>query len=237
MKYIIIILFPVFLLGCGTIRQPMLALMNAEKTYQTDTLSSRNFYFTEILFQSVKYNCLEFYISIKNNSADTLQINPSSFRYTPVFHKAGTSTDSLGHFIQGIDPERRINQLQNELDSLSKEVNPYSLSNKSTKEIIRDGLVTGLVATIFGQNINKLDSIREDNKEQWNNRNNYCITEAKSELVLLQNKALKPTALLPNRKIEGIIHFPVTKEAKEILMELPESSNIQSIRYKQVYIK
>lgn len=235
MKYILILLLPLFLSACGTVRQPTFKLLSMN---QPEPLTTNNRCSMKLLFQGVSNDQLEFFISIKNNSTDTMQVDPSSFRYIPVYHKKSVITDSLHRTgIQCIDPQKAITSLQLERDSLPKENNPYSLRHKDTKTIAREGIITGTVALLLGQKVEDLEAQRKNDESEWYERQIMRIREVNSELDFFQNKALKSTALLPNGETEGLIRFPMLREADEIQIEMPRQYMIQPFRYKQAYIK
>ncbi|WP_071146485.1 hypothetical protein [Bacteroides ihuae] len=235
MKYIIIILLPLFLSACGTVRQSTFKLLSID---QTEPFITNNQCSIKLLFEGVTNEQLEFFISIKNNSTDTIQIDPSSFRYIPIYHKKSAITDSLHRTgIQCIDPQKAITELQLERDSLPKKNNPYSLRYKDTKTIAREGIITGTVALLLGQKVEDLEAQREDDEREWYEKQIMRMREVNSELDFFQNKALKPTVLLPNGETEGLIRFPMLREADEIQIAMPSQYMIQPIRYKQAYIK
>ena len=235
MKYNIILFISIFFLSCSTARevvvhQPVLTTL---KTLSSDTLTNSNLYPIDLLFKGVKYEQLEFEISIKNNSKDTIHIDPSQFRYIPIIQENDTAT--LPPFIQSVDPEKALNLLLQQKDSLNKDINPYSLSNKKTKTIITEALINGTIAALFGQKVEDYESIRQENEDDWDSNQNKYNYRVNNKLDFWYNQAIRQTILLPDKEIKGVVLFPIMKEANEIWIELLLNGTIQTVRFQQVY--
>ena len=236
-NYIILVLSSLFLWSCSAkhlkvLHKPLLTLLSTQATNQNDTMNSHLCHM-EIWFQETRKELLEFELHISNNSTDTLQIDPSSFYYVPIFHDLDTTSDRNTRLVKCIDPEKTITQLSKQKDSLLKIVNPYSLAHKKTGELLRDGLITGTIAFLFGQKPEDLEETRKNNEDNWDSDHSHHITDVNNELNFWQNKVLKPMKLVPNTQIKGLVLFPIEKEANEIVIKLPNKWNIQTIRYQQ----
>jgi hypothetical protein len=232
-KNIILLLFALVLLGCSVKHlevspKPVLTLLSS----QNDTLKN-NLCPMEIRFQGTRNEQLAFELSIKNNSADTIRVDPSLFFYTPIYHDIDTSSYLNPCLIKCVDPEKTINKLNKQKDSLLKQVNPYSLASKKTGELIKYGLVTGTIALLTGQKYEDLDAVRKNDEDDWDTNFSYQINIVKKQLDFWQSKGLRPMKLLPNEQITGIVLFPLEKKANEIAIELPTKINIQTFRYQQ----
>lgn len=236
-NYIILVLSSLFLWSCSAkhievSHKPVLTLLSPQATNQNDTMNSYLCHM-EIGFHDTRKDLLEFELCVSNNSTDTLQLDPSSFYYVPIFHDIDTTSDRTQRLVKCIDPEKIITQLSKQKDSLFKMVNPYSLTHKKTGEIIQYALIRGTIAFLFGQKPEEMEETRRNDEDNWDSDHSYYITDVNNQLDFWQYKALRPMKLLPNTQIKGMVLFPIEKEANEIVIKLPNKWNTQTVRYQQ----
>ncbi|NWJ50616.1 MAG: hypothetical protein HXX14_07105 [Bacteroidetes bacterium] len=236
-SFIIPIFVSLFLWSCSTkhvevAHKPVLTLLSSQTTSENDTMRS-SLCRMEIGIEDTRKEQLVFELTITNNSTDTLQIDPSLFYYIPVFHDIDTISDQNPCLVKCIDPEKTINQLYKQRDSLSKMVNPYSLTHKKTGALLRDALITGTIAFLLKQKPEDLEEMRKNNEDDWYTDHYYHIQNINNQLEFWQNKTLRPMKLLPNTKVKGMVLFPIEKDAFEIIIKLPNKLNIQTFRFQQ----
>ena len=196
------------------------------KPLNNDTLQL-NKYQTKVNFIRLNNQNYEFSVFIKNNSKDSASINPSLFSYNSMPNINETSH----HLIYSIDPKERIKKLESQKDSLMKEKNPYSLAGKSTKEIVKSGLIQGTVATFFGQDPKKWESQREEDGYYWEQNHNYQLYKMEKELDFWNNDALLPQVVAPNNKTSGKVLFPVSMNVKEIQVRIRIQNDTLNYRF------
>jgi len=141
-------------------------------------------------------------------------------------------TDST--FIYAINPEERIEELELKEDSLKNEKNPYSLVDKSFKEVATEGLISGTIGLIFGQNGEELESQRQENEDDWEQEHNLQLNKVNEELYFWNNNALLPFLIPPKNEVSGKVLFPVSLNTNEIKIEIPIPNDFYNFRFKQL---
>jgi len=172
----------------------------------------------------------KFEVSIRNKSKDSIFVNPSSFKYSMISVKIGTDST----FINAINPEERIEQLELKEDSLKNEKNPYSLADKSVKEIATEGLISGTIGLIFGQNGEELELQRQKNEDDWEQEHNLQLNKVNEELYFWNNNALLPFMIPPKNEVSGKVLFPVSLNTNEIIIEIQIQNDFYNFRFKQL---
>ena len=172
----------------------------------------------------------KFEVSIHNKSKDSIFVNPSSFKYSTISGKIGT----VSTLINAINPEERIEQLELKKDSLKNEKNPYSLADKSVKEIATEGLISGTIGLIFGQNGEELESQRQKNEDDWEQEHNLQLNKVNEELYFWNNDALLPYMIPPKDESSGQVLFPVSLNTNEIIIEIQIQNDLYNFRFKQL---
>jgi len=112
-----------------------------------------------------------------------------------------------------------------------KEKNPYSLSNKSTKEIIKEGLTSGTIAVLFGRDPEEFEEQREDDESAWEQKHQHNLNKVNIELLYWTNKTLFSCNIPPNGEFRGTVLFPIYKEVKKIEMEIPIHEDIFNFQF------
>jgi hypothetical protein len=186
-------------------------------------------YHAKVNFIRLNNQNYEFSVFIKNNSKDTVSINPSLFSYNYI----PNINETNHHLIYSINPKERIKKLESQKDSLMKEKNPYSLAGKSTKEIVKNGLIQGTVATLFGQDPKKWESQREEDEYYWEQNHNYQLNKMEKELDFWNNDALLPQVVAPNNKTSGKVLFPVSMNVKAIQVRILIQNDTLNYRFIQ----
>lgn len=178
-------------------------------------------------------NNLMFDIEISNNSKDTIRVEPNLFYYIPfVCQIDSAKCDSIDR-IYSLNMEMLINDFKQSFSSNPTKRNPYSLTSKTTGELIQHGLITGTIATIFGMKYEDLDNQRKYDEEEWNRRNKKNNVQVQSKLLKWEKRILKVSKISPNEKVKGEIFFPIMGDANEIEVMLPIERTYYCYRYKQ----
>lgn len=238
MKLIIIVVFSLLLSRCSSShveasKKSNVTLLSMLQANQNDSLKKNSFQ-VEILYCGITEGLFKFSFSIKNNSPDTVTISPFLFYYKPTYFKVDSLDDKHQLIVQSIAPEKEIYKLNQIKTSLSTKVNPYSLNNKSVGAIAKEGLVSGTIATIFGQKVEDVESQRQEDEYEWNKSHNNNIIEVNRQISFWHNNELKQTNLSPNNNVDGTVFFPIVQNVNEVEIILPISNNYFTFRYKQV---
>lgn len=188
-------------------------------------------YDVKIQFNGIKYDKFEFEIFITNKSNDSISVNPSLFNYTSFSEEEEIDNEIDSQLVYCINPEERIKQLKTQKNSLMNEDNPYSLVNKSVKEIAVEGLITGTIAVLFGQDAEELESQKEEDEYEWDQKHNLQLSKVDNELDFWNNNALIPCMVPLNSEISEAVLFPISKGAREI--EIPIHNDVFTFRYTQ----
>lgn len=196
---------------------------------ESDTIFSDN-QEVKVDFKGLYNQNYKFEVSIQNKSKDSIFVNPSSFKYSKISGKIGTGST----FINAINPEERIEQLELKEDSLKNEKNPYSLTDKSVKEIALEGLISGTIGLIFGQNGEELESQRQKNEDDWEQEHNLQLSNVSEELYFWKNNALLPFMIPPKNEVSGQVLFPVSLNTNEIIIEIQIQNDFHHFRFKQL---
>jgi hypothetical protein len=194
----------------------------------SDTKFSEN-HEVRVDYKGIYNENYKFEVIIRNKSTDSIFVNPASFKYSLTSEIIGTDSK----FIPVINPEARIEQLEIQEDSLKNKKNPYSLTNKSVKKIVTEGLVSGTIGLIFSQNGEELESQRQVNEHDWEYEHNLQLTKVNEELIFWNNNALLPIMIPPQNEVSGKVLFPVSLITKEIKIEIPIQNDVYNFRYKQ----
>ena len=225
MKNSSVFIILLLLLSCSTQR---MYTSPEPSLFSTDILISQNENFeVEIQFIKTIYDNYEFEIGIKNKSNDSIFVDSSMFRYVSLSNRKETTQQP----VYCINRKEKIQQLNIAKDSLMKEKNPYSLANKSTKGIVKEGLVSGTIAVIFGQDPEKYEEQREDNESEWEQKHQFNLNLVNSELLYWNNKTSFPYNIPPNSELRGTVSFPIPKEIKEIDMEIPVCKDVFNFQF------
>lgn len=225
-SFIIVLLF---IASCTTQRFATTSNLSLEPL-NNDT-AQLNKYQAKVNFIRLNNQNYEFSVFIKNNSKNSASVNPSLFSYNSMPNINETSH----HLIYSIDPKEIIKKLESQKDSLMKEKNPYSLAEKSTKEIVKSGLIQGTVATLFGQDPEKWESQRKEDEYCWEQNHNYQLYKMEKELDFWNNDALLPQVVAPNNKTSGKVLFPVSMNVKEIQLRIRIQNDTLNYRFIQSY--
>ena len=172
----------------------------------------------------------KFEVLIRNKSKDSIFVNPALFKYIIISGKI--RTDST--FINAINPEERIEQLGLIEDSLKNVKNPYSLADKSVKEIATEGLISGTIGLIFGHNGEELESQRKKNEDEWEQEHNLQLNKRNEELNFWNNNVLLPFMIPPKSEVSRKVLFPVSLNTNEIKIEIPIQNVVYNFRFKQL---
>jgi len=196
--------------------------------FSTGELISQNEnYEVKIQFIKTIYDNYEFKIGIKNKSNDSIFVESSMFTYDYFPNEKGIDQQS----VCCINPKARIKQLNINKDSLVKEKNPYSLANKSTKEIIKEGLVSGTIAVVFGQDPEEFEEQREDSESAWEQKHQHNLNQINDELLYWNNKTLFSCNISPNSEFWETVLFPISKEVKKIIIEIPIHKDVFNFQF------
>ena len=218
MRYKVSLCILFILAGCTTTQRiPMLYRI------ENDTTVSNN-QEVKVDYKGLYNQNYKFKISIHNKSNDSIFVTPSSFKY---------STDSTS--INAINPEERIEELELERDGLINEKNPYSLADKSVKEIVVDGLVTGTIGLIFGIDPEEMETQREYDEDYWYDEHYGRLKKVNKELYFWNNDALLPCMIPPKAKSSGQVLFPVSSDTNEIRIEIQLQDDLYNFRFVQRY--
>jgi hypothetical protein len=171
----------------------------------------------------------KFEVSIRNNTKDSIFVNPSSFKYSVISENTGI--DSI--HINAINLEERIENLKFKEDCLKNLRNPYSLEKKSVKEIVVEGLIEGTIGLIFGQSGDELESQRQINEDDWDQEHNLKLCKVNEELYFWNNNALLPSVIPPKDKVSGKVLFPVKLNTNEIIIVIQIQNDLYKFRFKQ----
>jgi hypothetical protein len=174
-------------------------------------------------------DCLEFMITINNRTSDTILVEPSKVYYT-----VESDTTKASNRIYCINSEKYSSKLIDKRDSLLRMKNPYSLSSKSTKEVAKEGLVKGTIATVLGMKPEDLEKQRKNDEDDWEDKHNAEINKIKNEIYFYENNALKQDKILPNNKIKGIIVFPLPERGDGINLYIPICNDFKILKFKRV---
>lgn len=218
-----------FLIFTSCATQHFVTTPNLTLSPLSNDIRQRDNYQAKVNFIGFKNWKYEFSVFIRNSSKDSISVNPSLFSYNSMPEKSKISP----HLIYSINPEERMNQLEMQKDSLMKEKNPYSLAGKSTKELVRRGLINGTIASIFGQDHKKWESQRDKDEYYWEQDHNYYLNRVKKELEFWNNDALLSQVVAPNNKINGKVLFPISKSAKEIQVRILVQNDTLNFRFAQ----
>ncbi len=169
-----------------------------------------------------------FQVLIRNNSTDSIFVNPASFKYRLITGKMRIDTT----IVNAINPEERIEQLKIQKDSLKNNTNPYSLAGKSVKEIATEGLISGTIVFLFGQNAEELESQRLKNEDSWEEEQSLKKNKVNAELQFWNTSALLPFVIPPNNTVSGMVLFPVSLNTNEIKIEIPIQNNGYNFLFK-----
>jgi len=194
----------------------------------SDTKFSNN-HEVRVDYKEIYNHNFKFEVFIRNKTTDSIFVNPASFKYSLISEKIETDSN----FTYGITPAERIEQLEIQEDSLKNKKNPYSLADKSVKEIATEGLISGTIGLLFGQNGEELESQRQENEDEWEQERNLQVNKVNEELYFWNNNALLPFIIPPNNEVSGKVLFPVSLSTKEIKIEIPIQNDVYNFRFKQ----
>ncbi|SHH70906.1 hypothetical protein [Wenyingzhuangia marina] len=195
---------------------------------ESDTKFSDN-HEVSVDYKGIYNQNYQFEVIIRNKTKDSIFVNPASFKYSLISEKNGT--DSL--FIHVINPEEKIEQLVIHEDVLKNEKNPYSLADKSIKEIATEGFISGIIGLVFGQNGEELESIRQKNEDDWEQEHSLQLNKANEELYFWNNNALLPCTIPPKNEVFGKILFPVSLNTNEINIKISIQNDVYNFTFKQ----
>ena len=186
-------------------------------------------YEVRVDYKGLKNQNYEFKVFIRNKSNDSIFVNPASFTYRLISGKNETDPQ----IIYRINPEERIKQLTILADTLKNEKNPYSLTDKSTKEIVKEGLIRGTIGALLGQNAEDLEEQRLEDEDDWEQKHNLQLNKINNELHFWNNDAFISRTVPPNNETDGSILFPVSWETEEIEIEIPIQNELYIVGFKQ----
>ncbi len=215
MKIKCIIFFLLIIQGCFVQRvnvepQPVLNIIN-NPIYEDNKLNLK------IEYAGIKYNMYEFNIEIRSKYNKPVYIDPSLFYY-----RKNSESDSTGNkifskeIIYSINPYEKVKQLLSQSNSLVNQNNPYSFTDKSSKQIIKEALISGTINALLGINPDEAEKQRLLDEASWNNDHNLQLIRINNELMYWNNFAMFPAMIVESQKIKGSVFFPVSKESKEI---------------------
>ena len=238
MKHIVIIFFVFISFSCITSRdassnKPRITLFSIPSASQNDT-TKNNVYEVKILYNKITNGLLEFSYSVKNKTLDTVKISPKSFRTIPIFYNIDSVNEKQPKILESIDPEQKIDQLNQQKEQLYKEENPYSLNKKSVGTIVVKSLITGTIAAIFGQKVEDIETKRREDEDAWEEKHTDTIVNIVRQITFWKKHVPSQTYLSPNNNVEGTIFFPIINNANEIEVELTVKNNRYNFIYKQV---
>ncbi|WP_153637984.1 hypothetical protein [Prolixibacter sp. NT017] len=185
-------------------------------------------YEAEVNFTRVRNKNYQFSVAIKNNSNNPVSVDPSLFSY--IFWPG---KNKISPQIYCVNPDETINRLERQKDSLMNEKNPYSLKGENTKEIVKNGLIQGTVAAIFGQDPKKWESQREEDEYNWEQDHSARLSRVEKELDFWNNRALLPQNVAPNTKISGEVLFPVAMSIKGLQISILLQNDTLNFGFKQ----
>ncbi|MBE0651793.1 MAG: hypothetical protein IH595_13250 [Bacteroidales bacterium] len=224
-KSFILALF--ILASCTTQRFATLPKLTLSPLNKAVSLADNNE--VKVDFTGLKSKNYEFEVSVKNNSKDTISIDPALFYYSVNPVKEGMTPK----LIYSINPEKRIEQLEMQKDSLMSEKNPYSLNGKSVKQLVQEGLITGTISVLTGTKTKDLEAQRQQDEDDWNENHSYQLKMVMNELDFWNKSALLSCTIPPDSQVRGKVLFPVSVSAKEIQVEIPVQKKALNFTFAQ----
>lgn len=233
MKYVASLFLMIILFGCGSSQVEQSIHVRYIRVSPSATEDKP--LHVEISYGAINQGMLEFTYSIKNNSDTIVPIPILSFHYIPMIG----ATDSLARkespVIQSIDPQKKIALLNAAKDTLLKEKNPYSLNGKSAGTIVKEGVISGIVASVLGQKPEDAEKIRLKNEEEWDDQHKNQLFAIEKLIVFWKKYEQKgERKLTPNNRVMGAVYFQQIPTAKEIELGVSIGDRVYSHRYKQV---
>ena len=180
-------------------------------------------------FYERKLDYYVFEVFIKNNSNDTIAIDSSSLYYVSVSEKEKKAPRAL----YGIDPEKKIPQLESRRDSLLNLKNPYSMEGYTIKAIISEALIVGTLAYLRGLSADELALEREESKEDWEDEHNRQLEEVNNELGYWNESAFFPYIIPPNDEINRKVLFPIDLYEEELELRVLLKNDMHRFRFVQ----
>lgn len=213
MRTIALLVFSLLVSGCYTsYKSGYPAVPMFPKTTQ---LKQLDFCEIRVHFVDTVYGYHEFEIEVRNKSKDSILLKSSRVSYTVI----PNTSNQLPVFC--IQPEDRTDQLKLDIDSLSKLKNPYSLANKSTGEIVQEGLLTGTIAAIFGQDPDDYEELEKDRELNWEKENRYKLRMHIKELSYWDKQQEFRCEIEPGSKCNGRVVFRIPEEVDGVELHIP----------------
>ena len=222
-------LLPLLLIGCVG-QQSMTKYPNPALYPQKELTEQTSTYKLSVHSLGVRFNAYEFEVAVTNNSGDSIPVNYSTFYYTPV----SSDTDTTLQAVYTINATERREQLRSNLQQLETEKNPYSDSGKSTKELVSESLVTGLVYALLGADPDEIAEQNEDDEYWWDEQHANKLYATRSELDFWNETPLLPYAVPPHATISGLVLFPTSLNSDTLVLSIPIQEKLFHFKYRQL---
>jgi hypothetical protein len=213
MKTIALVILSLLLTGCYTSYKSAYPYVPVfPKTAQFKQFDSGEL---RVHFVDTVFGYHEFQIEVRNTSKDVILFESTGVSYT-ILPNSNMQTP-----VFGIQPEDRTDQLKLDIDSLSKMKNPYALANKSTGEIVQEGLVTGTIAAIFGHKPDDYEELEKDRELNWEKKNRNKLRMHIKELSYWENQQEFHCEIQPGSKCNVKLVFKIAKDVDGIELHIP----------------
>jgi hypothetical protein len=180
-----------------------------------------------IRYNGISYGFLDFSMTVRNKSCDTLITGPASWSYVPFYSTLDSCVQSYPRLIRGIDPLERIVSLKKEKAELENEKNPYR------------GL-SGIAISIVNQALTKGEDQKEQaardmqkNADDWDAAHLQTINSMYVQIDFWRETALGKVVLAPKQEATGRILFPVEENAVEISVIVKVNGKAKATFFKQ----
>jgi hypothetical protein len=174
-----------------------------------------------------------FAVTLTNDSNQPLRIDPAKWYYEAYNVKRGRANKYQDGPNYAIDAREQLTYWENRLDTIKKAQNPYSLDGKSAGDIAVEGLVTGSIALLFGQDNQEVEQRRRWEDEEWEDDFTEQVAFTEQYIEFWRTEALKDTIIGPGGTLKGKILLPVNRNAQLIRVHTPLAGEKPVFPFKQ----
>lgn len=191
-----------------------------------------------LYFNNVAENCMYFYLTVTNYDTSSILIEPG--KITCFYHNDLETTAINENISYVVDPEQRINRIDNEIVKEEKDHEAKSaiccilmgfsviadiadaFSNSEEEEYVDDDEGGSTVCATIDLYVDE------------NQNHNEKISSLNSEKNFYSAETLRKTTLFQDESVEGLMILPRNDQKKYLTVNIPIKSSIYQFKFHQV---